>query len=123
MGEYRFNWHETGEEDFQRWLIPTILADLPREQSRFDELSELTRNWSDVNVTVQINGVEVDPAGFFTSIERNITYLTEREAARLVGDNARLSEIHSVLDTFERVIRREARMALGSLGIDLQEEY
>lgn len=122
MGEYRFNWHETGQDDFQRWLIPTILADLPREQSRFDELSELTGNWSDVNVTVQINGVEVDPTGFFTSIERNLTYLTEREAERLVRGNDRLNEINSVLTTFERVIRFEAGLALGRLGIDMREE-
>ena len=31
MGEYRFNWHEVGRDTFQQWLIPTILADLPRD--------------------------------------------------------------------------------------------
>lgn len=122
MGEYRFNWHETGQDDFQRWLIPTILADLPREQSRFDELSELTGNWSDVNVTVQINGVDVDPTGFFTSIERNLTYLTEREAERLVREEADLTAVYTTINRFQDAVRREMNEALIGLGIDPREE-
>lgn len=122
MGEYRFNWHETGQDDFQRWLIPTILADLPRDQSRFDELSELTGNWSDVNVTVQINGVEVDPTGFFTSIERNLTYLTEREAERLVREEADLTAVYTTINRFQDAVRREMNEALIGLGIDPREE-
>lgn len=122
MGEYRFNWHETGQDDFQRWLIPTILADLPREQSRFDELSELTGNWSDVNVTVQINGVDVDPTGFFTSIERNLTYLTEREAERLIREEADLTAVYTTINRFQDAVRREMNEALIGLGIDPREE-
>jgi len=122
MGEYRFNWHETGQDDFQRWLIPTILADLPREQSRFDELSELTGNWSDVNVTVQINGVDVDPTGFFTSIERNLTYLTEREAERLIREEADLTAVYTAINRFQNAVRREMNEALIGLGIDPREE-
>lgn len=122
MGEYRFDWHAAGRDTFQQWLIPTILADLPGDQSLFDQLSELTDNWCDVNVTVQINGIEVDPTGFFTSIESNLTYLTEREAERLVRENEDMTQIHTSIRQFERAVRREMNMALGRLGIEPSEE-
>lgn len=125
MGEYRFNWHEEehGQNgSFKSWLIPTLLADSGGDRVLFEALSEATEKWTDVNVTVAINGIEVDPTDFFESIERNLTYLTERAAAKLVSEDARLQEIYEATEAYNRAIRWETRLALGRLGIELRED-
>ena len=124
MGEYRFNWHDevTRRPSFKEWLIPTLLGSTGSDREKLDALAEATQAWTDVNVTVQINGIDVDPEDFFDSVERNLSLLTADKARELVDGDERLRELSNSMSSLLRALRFEGRLALGRLGIDWDEE-
>lgn len=122
--EYRFDWQAQGGaagRSFEGWLIPTLLTGTDWDATK-DALHEATKGWTDVLVTVQINGVEVNAQGFFSSIDRNLTYLIEREARRLVEDDERLNDIAEAAYRFQEDCKRAAKYRLGQLGIEMRED-
>lgn len=124
MGEYRFNWHDevTRRSSFKEWLIPTLLGSTGNDREKFDALAEATQGWTDVNVTVQVNGIDVDPEDFFDSVERNLSLLTADKARELVDGDERLRELGNSMSSLLRALRFEGRLALGRLGIEWDEE-
>ena len=124
MTEYRFDWQAQGGaagRTFEGWLLPTPLAGKDWDTT-MELLREKTKDWSDVVVTVQVNGEEVNARGFFTTIDMNLTYLIEREAKRLIEEDDRLTEIGEAAALFEADCKRAARYRLGQIGIRLDEE-
>lgn len=122
--EYRFDWqgqHGAAGRSFEGWLIPTLLSGADWDVVS-GPLQEATKNWTDVLVTVQINGIEVGAREFFASIDRNLTYLIEREAKRLVEEDDRLTEIGEAAALFEADCKRAAKYRLGQIGIAFDEE-
>lgn len=124
MGEYRFNWHDevTHRPSFKEWLIPTLLGSTGNDREKLDALAEATQAWTDVNVTVQINGIDVDPEDFFDSVERNLSSITADKARELVDGDERLQELGNAMSSLLRALRFEGRLALDRLGIEWDEE-
>lgn len=125
MTEYRFDWQAQGSaagRSFESWLIPTLVSGEDFD-AKHEALHAATGGWADVNVTVQINGIEVDPRGFFTSINDNLTYLIKNEAKQLVENDERLTEIATAAALFQEDCVRAVRNRLGRLGIAQDEEH
>lgn len=123
MGEFRYNWHEEqfGGSDFKAWLIPTLLVG-KRGTDAWDELSAATDKFTDVNVTVQINGIEIDPTDFFEGVESNMHWRSERRAVELIRDDERLRALSNTAYEVEQELRKAALDRLRELGIELQED-
>ena len=86
MTEYRFDWQAQGGaagRTFEGWLLPTLLAGKDWDTT-MELLREKTKDWSDVVVTVQVNGEEVNARGFFTTIDMNLQELGQAVAHELI---------------------------------------
>lgn len=113
---FRFNFHDSGE--FLNWLIPTLLVG---NDTQMEELHEKTDKWTNVELTIAVNGVALDPAHFLKSLEMNIDRTAQAAAARFVQDSLRLDDLVESLTDFGRAMQREIVTRARQLGVDLDD--
>ena len=115
-----FDWQKCGSDDFLKWMIPTLISGL--DSSVMDQLNILTNGWQEVELRVQINGVEVPTDKFVSGIENNMNFFVRKEANRLVASIRRLEELREVMDQADRVLSRRLRDTLADAGVELEDE-
>lgn len=116
---FRFDWQDLPEDEFLKWLVPTLLAYAGGDTVKL--LGELTNQWRDVQLGVTINGVEVDAKHFVASLQRNLTRLTEDAARDLLNDRCGLREVTELLVDLERGVKRQVRDRARQLGVSLDD--
>lgn len=65
-----FNWKDVGQDDFLKWLVPHLLTG--EDEKKQLELSEATEGFTNVELTMQINGIEVDASHVIERFNQNI---------------------------------------------------
>lgn len=80
--KWTFDWHKEPNHSFLKWLLPTLLGKIDNET--WEKITEATAKSSDVQITVQINGIEVNPKYFLESLERNYELNTAAEAKNII---------------------------------------
>lgn len=113
---FRFNWH--GSDGFINWLIPTLLVG---NDAEMEELREKTNHWSNVELTIAVNGVTLDPTHFLQSLEMNIDRTAQAAAARFVKESLGLENLVESLTDFGRAVQREIVTRARALGVDLDD--
>lgn len=124
---WSFNWHKEPSESFMQWAV--IHLTMPpdgkvRGVDFIERYSDATDRFNDVRLTVQMNGVDVDPKYFFTCIERNMEHEVKQEAVRLstaMLDTARLhdftDEMGRILSDAERQLRSKLWEVMEAAGL------
>lgn len=83
-----FSWRELPEGNFLRWMVVHLISgDRINGNNDFETLSKITKDFTEVNLTIQINGVEVPVDSFVEAIELNMNHIAKREAAEIVENN------------------------------------
>lgn len=126
---YAFDWHELDDYDekkidhFLKWLVPTVLAD----SVVAEEIAEASDRYTRVELTMQLNGIEVNAQSFVEGCYRNMRRFAQDAAvAKLVEvvDYANLVEtIEQLRVTLQGVALQVARdlgvnRGLEDLGAD-----
>lgn len=121
-----FDW-QAQPEGFLKWMFVSLLSG---EHDLIKQLSEPTDHFTNVILTMQINEVEVDTAGFIESLERNITYKAKDAAKELVRKPLDelvpdLQLLQETIQAAEHAIRNaiQAKLKAAGIKIDLHEEY
>lgn len=117
--EFRFDW-QAQPEGFLKWLLPTLISSRHHD-GLIDQLSAATEKFTDVRLTVQINGVDVDPAAFLTGVEMNMVHYAKAEARRLVDEIGELALLRELLEDVERSAVRQLEQRLAAAGIELPD--
>src|SRR5262245_11410950 len=81
--ELRFNWHDQ-PENFLKWMLTSCIASMKVD---FDALKAATNDFTDVVITMQVNGIEVPAKGFIDGIQSNMDWEVNQAAKRLVNDS------------------------------------
>lgn len=105
-----FNWHELDHDEFLSWMTITLVTQA-RKDDIFEKLNILTKKWTDVNLTIQINGVEVSAENFIEGIKSNMSYWAEQKAevkAHEILESVRdkINEVEELLDDVAQELRR-----------------
>jgi len=118
---FRFNWQDkyNSSDTFLKWLLPTVLAGVDRET--MDALSESTDLWTEVELGVTVNGVEVDARHFIESLEKNLTRMSNKAARHLVHGHLSLSLLIEDVAQLELNLRNHIRVWARQHGIDIDE--
>lgn len=115
-----FNYHETAEE-FIGWALVSLIAG---DKTNFEELSEKTNNWHEVDLKVTINGIEVDTEHFMRSIEGNMKWWAEKKAQSMMEDI--MDGVREEVDKVEDVLKEASEFIKTSLqeklGIQFPED-
>ncbi len=109
-----FNYHENADEFIGRAVISLMAG----QHDKFDELSEKTDSWKNVDLKISINGVEVDTHHFMESMEGNMKWWAAKKATEEVEnvmDNVRekIDEIEDMLQEVSGFVRTKLENELG----------
>lgn len=83
-----FSWRELPEGDFLKWMVVHLISsDRVDGDNDFRHLSVITKEFTEINLTIKINGVDIPVDSFVEAIERNMNHIAKREAAEIVENN------------------------------------
>jgi len=119
MTEFRFDW-QAAPEGFLKWLLPVLVANR-RGEDQFDELSKITDKFTDVRLTIQVNGLEVDAENFLNGVEHNMEYYAKVEARRLLDEVGRFDDLEDLLASAKRTVMQDVEQRLSAAGIELPD--
>jgi hypothetical protein len=121
--EYKFNLQQLDDFDydaFLRWTLVHLVT--PREGSSsdlVDLLSEPTKNFTEVTLTVQVNGVSVDPHEFIRGIHVNFDRAVKRFAEDELLKLSELTNVRTVVQVLEEAVKTRIEKVASALGFDL----
>jgi len=115
-----FNYHERADE-FIGWALVSLIAS---DKTNFEELSEKTNKWENVDLKVTINGIEVDTEHFMESVEGNMKWWAQKKAESMMEDI--MDGVREEVDKVEDVLREASDFIKTSLqeklGIEFPED-
>lgn len=122
---FQFSW-QGRDEDFVKWMFVHLIADMRDDdlESPFEQLSEATDGFTNVKLTMQVNGIEVNAQNFIESVERALENYSQTEARRMLSDvMPNLNDLEDVVSTANKLIEEKLRDVLESGGIEWREYY
>lgn len=129
---YTINWHDLGSYDdyeaFLKWAIVMLTVDqrdvdTGRQSTELvDELKEATNGFTEVTLTVQINGVEVDPEHFMRGVKYNLQQIAQKTARDKLNTLTAFTDLRNTLTTLEATANRRVRQVASALNVELRDE-
>jgi len=124
-GEFRFDWQKEPENSFWKWFLPHVLAQVPdvpgQEEMTMDDFEKLTNRYTDIRLTVQVNGVPVPTEHFMESVENNVKWAA-RAAAKEMYKRAGLGRLYDVVHDLQDEVREMVVTKFAEIGIELPED-
>ena len=113
----KLNYFKEDREGFTAWMIINLVTQA-REDGQYDQLDELTNKWTDIDLTVQVNGVDISPEHFLKGVESNMHYWAEKKAARAVesvldGVRDEVEKVEDILRQTEALVKSRLESELG----------
>ena len=125
-----FNWQERNRRhgmngDFLSWLVITsVNKHVDKQDATYVEMSAATKQWTEVTITMQINGVEVDNAeSFLERMGRQYDEEVLRAAGGLLDEHLRFTELEDSLTAIMDDAREAVRQKLRDAGIVLPDTH
>lgn len=123
MTEHAFVYDWQSEPDgFKKWLLPTVLGDVIRDDAVFDDLRTRTDDWRNVRFVVVVNGIEVDAERFLNVLERTIEWSAEKAARRRVDAIRGLTALREVVDRVTAQLEDAVSTVAAEHGIELRDD-
>lgn len=124
--EFIFNWHTLDERDdmegFLHWMIVNLTvperdSDGQKIDSEFDNLSEITNGFQNTALTIQINGVPVNPWHFVMSMRDNMVHWAKKAAVDELKDRTDVSALFDQTYALQRAIQHRTREVARAMGL------
>lgn len=125
---YSFNWQTLDEYDYEgflRWALVHLLTSDDAHNDGIDvvaQLSEVTDQFRDVSLTVQVNGVAVDPTHFLRGIHDNMALFARTAATEMLENSAAFTELRNTFTVLQSAAIQRVEQVARALGIDLDVE-
>lgn len=113
----KFNWHELDRESFLSWMVVHLIAGRSNEKL-FTELSVSTNGFTEVDMHISINGVELDVKRFADSVRRNMEYMAEQAAKDTLAEYGELNTFREILDEFQDSVAEKLRTLSEQLNLE-----
>lgn len=130
---YTFNWHDLkGHHDdyeaFLKWALTKLIVnqrdvDANRHNTELlEQLRTATNEFTEVTLTVQVNGVEVDPEHMMRAIEHNMRSIARETARDELERLTAFTDLRNTLTTLEAAANRRVRQVASALNVELRDE-
>lgn len=113
-GSLRYDW-QAELESFLKWLLPTLIAG----RENFDDLSEATNKFTDVVLTMQVNGIEVPTEHFIRSLMMNYEKETKDAAYVLLNEVVNVENIETLITDLQASLKNHIMERCTSAGVEL----
>jgi hypothetical protein len=117
MTTFRFDWTKEPRDSFLNWFVPVAVGG-----SDIVALNLKDPDWTThIELTMQVNGVEVNAQRFMERVRENMHYYAQSYAADLVNEIGRLDEATQILEDVGNHVRGEVINRLREHGVELPE--
>lgn len=87
----------------------------------WETLSKATKGFTDIQLTIQMNGIDIDAEPFLTSLGRRIEHAAKDKLNELVR-NVGLTALAEAVNDIDQALKQELYARVNALGIELPEE-
>lgn len=125
MSALTFDWHKENRESFRSWIVINLIAystSPGKGEEFFDKVKEASDNFTNCEITIQINGIEVDAEQMLDRIAENMEWQAERKAKEIVKQLPGFSDIEEALEIASKAIKKKFLGELKNLGISVSED-
>lgn len=116
-----FNYYDK-EDEFLGWCLISLIATTSEE--KHEELAKATKTWSEIDIKININGIDVPYDHFFKSVENNMKWWAEKKAKSMMEDV--MDGVREEVDKVEDVLKEASNFIKASLqeklGIEFPED-
>jgi Mg2+ and Co2+ transporter CorA len=84
-----FDWHELNHDGFLSWMVVHLVAvdrNAGNGEDIFEQLSERTKRFTEVDMKISINGIDIPVDTFVDRIQGNMKYYARRASEEIAGD-------------------------------------
>src|SRR5262249_4109986 len=117
---FTFDWQRR-PEGFLKWMIPVLLGDLAGSET-WDRLREATSGFTEVELRIQVNDIEMPVEKFIANIERRMDWHVKAEVERLISSIPRLALLRDAMDNADHALSHRLREILREAGVDLEDK-
>ena len=124
-----FDWQkeerEYNDRSFMSWLFTKLITHIDdynvpgKANEVINEISEKSDKYSNVEIGITVNGVEVNATEFLEDLERVIKGEAHREAQEALRSLDYLDKMHEEVDRLTEYLKRGVDEAAESLGIQV----
>lgn len=100
---FTFDWHKE-PENFLNWMLVNLVTGIREDTDLFKKISEESKGFTNVTLTMQINGYDVPVDSFIKGIENNMEYKAQKAAEEMVKGIPQLLKLRELLDMFEGAV-------------------
>jgi predicted nucleic acid-binding Zn-ribbon protein len=119
---HTFDWHKEPEGSFLKWVMLHFGSDTRKGDSLFEQMSEATDHFQNIELKIMVSGVEVDAKKFMDRLDEGMDWAVKREAKKIIEEMPRLHELHETLHDFEQELKRRVISIANEAGIGLEGE-
>jgi len=119
-----FNYREDDEraESFRAWFLIHLLAE-EKSTTLIPDVLLATNDLTDVRVTFQVNGIEIEGDKFIDSFEQVIDWQSDRLASRKVSVVPSFDDLYDLLREVEDTVKAEVKKRVRDAGLDFNDDY
>ncbi len=118
---HTFDWHAEADQSFLGWAFLHFAGFSEIGREKFDRVSDLSNRFTNVELGITVNGVEMDAKAFIDAVDQAMNWAVEREAAKMIASSAQLHGLHEALQDLERGVKEHAIQLAAEAGIELTE--
>jgi hypothetical protein len=119
---FEFDWHAR-KQDFVKWMFVHLISGNREQDPKFEKLSEATNKFRNVQLTMQVNGIELDAEKFIEYVEHSIKTYSKNAAKRIVEDSIPdLEELQEAVYNAQRALADKLKNSLTPLGITWSDD-
>jgi hypothetical protein len=115
-----YDWHRESE-GFKKWLLPTLLGDVIRDDSVLELLRERSNGFSAIELRVTVNDYEVDAGRFIDVLESTLEHSAQDAAREHVGRIAELRDLRHAIDEITDRLHEQVSRVAHKHGIELND--
>lgn len=127
---YTFDWQKLNEFDdydkFLHWAVVHLVVDTDadgkahsRSSEEFEQLREATKNFTEVTLTVQVSGVEVNPEHLMRAVEHKMRVHAHEAARETLEELAAFTDVRATVAVLQEAVVRRIEQVARALGVDM----
>lgn len=117
MTSFKFNWHES-KGTFYDWMLVHLISHEDFKND-FEEISELTNNFNNVELGITVNGKQMNAKAFIDRLEQILDDEAGRVAKETLTELKHLNDIQDQVDRLQNLLSAEVNRVADDLGIEL----
>lgn len=119
----KFNWHELDHDSFLSWMVINLITDQQTEYDGYEVLRKATNDFTQVDMTIAINGISMGVEHFVEAIRKNMTHFAEQAAREQLSDMAELKRLRDSVVALEDALSLKISDYAQAVGLELDEDH